>query len=59
MAATGTAPETPVADRWVQAMQVLVGAQAHTAAAFGYEAAEKGSISYRHHLGLAAQGAGS
>ena len=56
--ALAAAPEAPVADRWVQAMQVLVGAQAHTAAAFGYEASEKGIISYRHHLGLAAQGAG-
>ena len=56
--ALAAAPEAPVADRWVQAMQVLVGAQAHTAAAFGYEASEKGIISYRHHLGLAAQSAG-
>jgi len=39
-------------------MQVLVAAQAHVAAAFGYAATAEGVMAYRQHLAVAARGAG-
>ena len=39
-----------VQDRWTQALQILVGAQAHVAAAFGYAATGEGIMQYRTHL---------
>lgn len=37
-------------EKWAKAMQVLVGAQAHCASAFGYEASAQGVTAFRTHV---------
>lgn len=46
----GNDESTDTQEKWGKAMQVLVGAQAHCASAFGYEASAQGVTAFRTHV---------